>query len=184
VAVNALAGAATGFLTFLATDPQLRSIVFWLMGGMGAATWPALGAAAPFLLLGILLLPRLGRPLNLLALGEAEAGHLGVETERLRLVAIGLAALATGAGVAVAGIIGFVGLITPHLLRLAIGPDHRRLLPASALGGATLLVLADLVARTALRPAEVPLGIVTAAAGAPVFLYLIYRTRAQQGGWG
>jgi iron complex transport system permease protein len=184
VAVNALVGAATGFLTFLATDPQLRSIVFWLMGGMGAATWPALAAAAPFLLLGILLLPRLGRPLNLLALGEAEAGHLGVDTERLRLVAIGLAALATGAGVAVAGIIGFVGLITPHLLRLAVGPDHRLLLPASALGGATLLVLADLVARTVLRPAEVPLGIVTAAAGAPVFLYLIHRTRAQQGGWG
>ena len=184
VAVNALAGAATGYLTFLATDPQLRSIVFWLMGGMGAATWPALATVAPFLLLGILLLPRLGRPLNLLALGEAEAGHLGVETERLRLAAIGLAALATGAGVAVAGIVGFVGLIAPHLLRLAVGPDHRLLLPASALGGAALLVLADLAARTVVRPAELPLGIVTAAVGAPCFLYLIFRARAQHGGWG
>jgi iron complex transport system permease protein len=184
LAVNAMAGALTGFLTFLATDPQLRSIVFWLMGGMGAATWPAVAAAAPFLLAGTLLLPRLARPLNLLALGEAEAGHLGVQTERLRLTVIALAALVTGAGVAVAGVIGFVGLVTPHLVRLALGPDHRLLLPASALGGATLLVLADLAARTIVRPAELPLGIVTACAGAPFFLYLIHRTREQHGGWG
>jgi iron complex transport system permease protein len=184
LAVNALLGALTSFLTFRATDPQLRSIVFWLMGGMGAGTWPTLGMAVPFLAVALLLLPRLGRPLNLLALGEGEAGHLGLDTERLRLAAIALAALATGAGVAVAGMIGFVGLVTPHLLRLAIGPDHRMLLPASALGGATLLVLADLAARMAVRPAELPLGVVTATAGAPFFLYLIHRTREQHGGWG
>ncbi|MBI3973476.1 MAG: iron ABC transporter permease [Chloroflexi bacterium] len=184
LALNALLGALTSFFTFLATDPQLRSIVFWLMGGLGTATWRALTMVAPFLLIGTLLLPRFARALNLLALGETEAGHLGVETERLRWMTITLAALATGASVAVTGIIGFVGLVTPHLLRLALGPDHRLLLPASALGGATLLVLADLVARTVVRPAELPLGIVTAAAGAPFFLYLIYRTREQQGGWG
>jgi iron complex transport system permease protein len=184
IAVNALLGALTSYLTFLATDPQLRSIVFWLMGGLGSATWRTLGMAAPLLLAGVLLLPRLARALNLLALGETEASHLGMDIERLRWVAIALAALATGAGVAVAGIIGFVGLVAPHLLRLALGPDHRRLIPASALGGAALLVLADLAARTVARPAELPLGIVTAAAGAPFFLYIIHRTREQQGGWG
>jgi iron complex transport system permease protein len=184
LAVEAFLGAVTSFLTFLASDPQLRSIVFWRMGGLGAATWPAAMAAAPLLVLGILGLPRLARPFNLLVLGEAEARHLGVATERTRLIAIVLAAMATGAGVAVAGIISFVGLIAPHLLRLIIGPDHRTLLPASALGGASLLLLADLLARTVVAPAELPLGVVTAFGGAPLFVYLILRTRAAHGGWG
>jgi iron complex transport system permease protein len=184
LAIEAFLGAVTSFLTFLATDPQLRSIVFWRLGGLGAATWPAVLGAGPLLLVGILWLPRLGRPFNLLVLGEAEAAHLGVATERVRLAAIVLAALATGAGVAVAGIVSFVGLVVPHLLRLLIGPDHRALLPASALGGALLLLLADLAARTIVAPAELPLGIVTAATGAPFFLYLILRTRAAHGGWG
>lgn len=184
IAVEAFLGAMTGFLTFLATDPQLRSIVFWRMGGLAASTWPSVLAVAPFLLIGILLLPTLARALNLLVLGEAEAQYLGVATERIRLTAIALSALAVGSSVAAAGIVGFVGLVTPHLLRLVIGPDHRMLLPASALGGACLLLVADLAARTVVVPAELPLGIVTAAAGAPFFLYLILRTRAAQGGWG
>jgi iron complex transport system permease protein len=184
LAIEAFLGAATSFLTFLATDPQLRSIVFWRLGGLGAATWPAVLGAGPLLLVGIVALPRLGRAFNLLVLGEHEAAHLGVTTERVRLAAIVLAALATGAGVAVAGIVSFVGLVVPHLLRLLVGPDHRALLPASALGGALLLLAADLLARTIVAPAELPLGIVTAATGAPFFLYLILRTRAAHGGWG
>jgi iron complex transport system permease protein len=135
------------------------------------------------LLSAALLLQRLARPLNLLVLGEAEAFHLGVDTERVKLEAVVLAALATGAAVAMGGIIGFVGLVVPHVVRLLAGPDHRRLLPASALGGATFLVLADLGARTAVAPAEISLGVVTALLGAPLFLYLIERTRRAHGGW-
>jgi iron complex transport system permease protein len=117
-------------------------------------------------------------------LGDREARHLGLDTERLRFALVTLAALITGAGVAVAGIIGFVGLITPHVVRLLAGPDHRVLLPASGLAGAVLLLLADLVARTAVVPRELPLGVVTALAGGPFFLWLVQRTRAANGGWG
>jgi iron complex transport system permease protein len=184
VALNAIAGAATGFLIFAASDQQLRSIVFWSFGSLGGATWRAVLAVLAPIGGGLLLLPRWGRELNLLTLGEREARHLGVATERVRLTLIVLCALTTGAAVAVCGTIGFVGLVVPHLLRLLAGPDHRLLLPASALGGAALLILADLVARTAVAPAELPLGVVTALAGGPFFLWLLHRTRRQQGGWG
>jgi iron complex transport system permease protein len=181
IALNALAGAGTGLLTFLATDEQLRSITFWSLGSLGGATWRAVGAATPFLLLALLLAPRLALPLNLLLLGEAEARHLGVDVERLKRVVVTLVALAVGAAVAVAGIIGFVGLVVPHVLRLALGPDHRGLLPGSALLGAALLLAADLAARTVVAPAELPIGIVTALLGAPCFLWLLLRDRAQAG---
>jgi iron complex transport system permease protein len=184
LALEALLGAITGLLIQRATDPQIRSIVFWRLGSLGGGTWTAVLGAGPFLVLAMLALPRLARPLNLLLLGEAEAYHLGVNTERVKLVAISLAALATGAAVAFAGIVGFVGLIVPHLVRLSVGPDHRLLIPASALGGAVLLVLADLAARTLVAPAEIPLGVITALLGAPFFLYLIERTRRAHGGWG
>jgi iron complex transport system permease protein len=134
--------------------------------------------------LGLLVLPFFGRTLNVLVLGDREARHLGLDTERLRFALVTLAALITGAGVAVAGIIGFVGLITPHVVRLLAGPDHRVLLPASGLAGAVLLLLADLVAPTAVVPRELPLGVVTALAGGPFFLWLVQRTRAANGGWG
>ncbi len=183
VAVNATAGAAIGFATFMADDAQLRSLVFWSLGSLGGATWKAVGAAAPFLLTGTLLLTRFGRPLNLLALGEREARHLGLRTERTRLGVIALAALTTGAAVAVTGIVGFVGLVVPHLVRLVTGPDHRVVLVASAVGGALVLVLADLAARTLAVPAELPLGVVTGAVGGPFFLWLLHRTRRTQGGW-
>jgi iron complex transport system permease protein len=184
VALNAIAGAATSFLIYLADDAQLRTITFWTLGSAGGATWRGVAACLPFMLLGLLLMPRWGEALNLLVLGEREARHLGVETERVRLALIGLTALMTGAAVALAGTIGFVWLVVPHLIRLAVGPDHRWLLPASALGGATLLLLADLAARTVVVPAELPLGTVTALVGGPFFLWLLHHTRRRQGGWG
>lgn len=183
LALNALVGAGTGLLTYLADAAELRSIGFWTMGGLGGALWETLLAAAPGILLALLLAPRLGRALNLFALGEAEARHLGVATEGVKGGAVILAALATGAAVALTGPLGFVGLIVPHMVRLAAGPDHRLLLPASALGGATLLILADLLARTVAAPAEVPVGLLTAFAGGPVYLLLVLRARHQYG-WG
>jgi iron complex transport system permease protein len=175
VAVNALAGAGTAWFTFAATDAQLRSLTFWTLGSLGAASWASVLAAAPFLLVALVGLPRLARPLNAMLLGEAEAAHLGVSVARTRRAAVGLSALAVGASVAFVGVVGFVGLVVPHVVRLAAGPDHRTLLPASALLGASLLVLADLAARTVVVPAELPLGAVTAAAGAPFFLWLLRR---------
>ncbi len=144
---------------------------------LGGASWASLAAAAPFLLLGIAALPLLGRDLDALTLGEAGAEHLGVNVQRLKWAVVGLVALCVGAGVAAAGSIGFVGLVVPHLLRLAGGPSQRFLLPVSALLGAALLVLADLLARTLVSPAELPIGIVTALVGAPFFLYLLISER-------
>jgi iron complex transport system permease protein len=184
LAVSAIASAAIGFLLFTATDAELRSVVFWSLGSLGSATWSGVAGAAPFVLAGAVLMPLFARPLDLLLLGEREARHLGVDTERVRLAVITLAALATGAAVAVAGVVAFVGLIVPHLVRLAAGPGHRVVLPASALGGAALLLLADLVARTVAAPAELPLGVVTSLIGGPFFLWLLHRTRREHGGWG
>lgn len=181
IAVNALAGAATGLLTYLADDAQLRSITFWSMGSFGGATWNEVLLGLPFFLLALGLLPLLARALNALLLGEAEAMHLGFSVETVKTLVIALVALGVGASVALAGIIGFVGLLVPHLLRLALGPDHRLLLPGSALLGANLLLLADLCARTWVVPAEIPIGILTALLGAPCFLYLL---RKQQNGFG
>jgi iron complex transport system permease protein len=183
VAFTAIAGGIIGFLTFYATDTQLRNIVFWSLGSVGGATWDAAVPALIVSAAGALLLCQFGHSLNLLALGEREAFHLGVDTERVRVAVIVLAALVTGAAVAFAGIVGFVGLVVPHMLRLIIGPDHRRLLPATALLGASMVLIADLVARTIVAPAEMPLGVVTALAGGPYFLWLIHRTRRRQGGW-
>jgi iron complex transport system permease protein len=178
VAINALAGAGVGFLVFLATDQQLRDVTFWSLGSVGGATWRAVLAALPFCVVALVGLPRLAGALNLLLLGEAEAGHLGVRVERVKRATMVLSALGVGAAVAFTGLIGFVGLVVPHLLRLAHGPDHRHLLRNAPLLGAALLVLADLVARTVVVPAELPIGVVTAAIGAPFFLWLLLRERA------
>ncbi|MYF93178.1 MAG: iron ABC transporter permease [Gemmatimonadetes bacterium] len=177
IAINAVAGAITGVFTFVADDAQLRSLTFWSMGSLGGATWPAVAAAAPFTGLATLAVLRYARPLNALLLGEAEAGHLGCNVERLKRSVVLLVALSVGAAVAVAGIIGFVGLVVPHLLRLTLGPDHRFLLPGAALLGASLLLGADLIARTLVAPAELPIGIVTAIIGGPFFMYLLQRGR-------
>jgi iron complex transport system permease protein len=183
VALNTFAGAGTSLVTFIANDAQLRAIIFWSMGSLGSATWENVAAALPFILVGMAASLRWGNALNLMVLGEREARHLGIDTERLRVSVILLTALMTGATVAVAGIIAFVGLIVPHLVRLVAGPDHRVLLPASALGGALLIVVADLFARTVVSPLELPLGVLTALIGGPFLLFLMMRTRRAQGGW-
>ena len=177
IAVNALCGAGVGALVLFADDGQLRDLTFWTLGSLGGATWGALGVAAPLVGLTVAAAPWLARSLDALLLGEAEARHLGVPTERVKAVAVTLAALSVAAATAVAGLVGFVGLVAPHLVRLLLGPGHRALLPGAALCGAALLVLADLAGRTVLAPVEVPIGIVTAVAGAPFFLWLLMRAR-------
>lgn len=175
IAVNALAAAAVGLIVWGSSDAQLRSITFWRLGSLGAATWTTLALIAPFAALALLGLPRRAAQLNLLSLGEREAGLLGVHVPRLQLEVIVLSALAVAASVAFTGLIGFVGLIAPHLMRLVLGSDHRRLLPSSALFGASLLIVADTVARTVSAPAELPIGVITALIGAPVFLLILRR---------
>ena len=179
IALTALAGALIGLFTYLADDATLRMLTFWNLGSLGSASY---GRLWPLLLVtGIvaLWLPTRANALNALLLGESEARHLGFEVERLKRELVLCTALGVGAAVAAAGMIGFIGLVVPHLVRLLAGPDHRVVLPASALAGASLLLLADLVARLALQPAELPIGIVTALLGAPFFLYLLLRRRAR-----
>jgi iron complex transport system permease protein len=178
LAIAALANAGLGLLLFLADDRQLRDINFWLLGSLGGATWAKVGAIVPFLAAIGVAMPFIARGLDLLVLGETEAFHAGIEVERLKRICIVLVAAATGAAVSVSGVIGFVGLVVPHLLRLVIGPSHRLLLPSAVLLGAALLVVADTFARTLAAPAELPIGIVTATIGAPFFLYLLLRQRA------
>jgi iron complex transport system permease protein len=175
VALGALAGSLTGLLAFISDDRQLRDLTFWSLGSLGGASWTKLSVVAPIVLPLLFAVPLLARGLNALMLGEAEAYHLGIPVQRIKALAILLVALAVGASVAAAGVIGFVGIVVPHLIRLSIGPDHRLLLPLSAIGGAALLVGADIVARLVVVPAELPIGIVTAFIGAPFFLWLLLR---------
>jgi iron complex transport system permease protein len=177
IAINALAQAFSGFLTFYATDTQIRSLTFWKLGSLGGGSWSSVLTITPFILVPVLLFSRLARPLNALLLGESEAGHLGFDIEKIKKQTIVFVALAVGASVAFTGLISFVGLVVPHLLRLIIGPDHRYLLPGSALLGAILLLTADLTARTLVAPAEMPIGVLTAIVGAPFFLWLLLRDR-------
>ena len=177
IALNAVAGAAIGLLIFVSDDRALRDLNFWLLGSLAGATWDRLLIAAPLMLLPMAALPLLARPLNGLLLGEVEALHLGFDVERVKRFTVLLAALAVGASVALTGVIGFVGLVVPHLIRLTLGPDHRLLLPACLLLGATLLLFADLLARTLVLPAELPIGILTSCIGGPFFLWLLLRRR-------
>ncbi|GAA0363018.1 iron ABC transporter permease [Streptomyces blastmyceticus] len=183
IAVNAFAGALIGLFLFLADSAQVTQITFWQLGSLAQATWPKVLAVLPCAVVGLAVAPWFARKLDLLALGERPARHLGVDVERLRLVLVLVVALLTAAAVAVAGIVTFVGLLVPHLLRMAAGPGHRFLVPGSALGGALVLVAADLAARTAAQPAELPLGVLTALLGSPFFFWLLRRTRRRQGGW-
>lgn len=177
VAVNAISGAVIGLATFLATDSQLRSLSFWTMGSLGSASWKMLGITAVPCLLLLFVAPRMANALNAFALGEAEAGHLGVSGEKLKRRVILLTAVGVGTCVSMTGMIGFIGLVVPHLIRLMIGPDHRWLVPCSALLGGTLLVLGDAFARTLVAPAELPIGILTAAFGGPFFLWMLLSQR-------
>ena len=181
IALGALAGALTGILVYLADDTQLRDLTFWNMGSLAGASWAKLGASLPLILPVLLLSPLLARGLNALALGEAQATHLGIHVETVKRLAILGVAAAAGAAVAVAGGIGFIGIVVPHLLRLATGPDHRYLLPNAALLGASLLVGADMIARVIVSPAELPIGIITATIGAPVFLWILLKRRGLGG---
>ncbi|MEU1863299.1 FecCD family ABC transporter permease [Streptomyces gardneri] len=183
IAVNAFAGALIGLFLFFADNAQITQITFWQLGSLAQATWPKVLAVLPCALLGLAVAPFHSRRLDLLALGERPARHLGVDVERLRVALILVVALLTAAAVAVAGIITFVGLLVPHLLRMANGPGHRFLVPGSALGGAVVLAAGDLAARTVAAPAELPLGVLTALLGSPFFFWLLRRTRRRQGGW-
>ncbi|TBU82720.1 ABC transporter permease [Pseudomonas daroniae] len=177
IALNALAFACIGLFTYLADDATLRTLTFWNLGSLNGASYARLWPLLLVTLAVALWLPRRAQALNALLLGESEARHLGFAVERLKRELVFCTALGVGAAVAAAGMIGFIGLVVPHLVRLLVGPDHRVLLPASALAGASLLLLADLFARLILSPAELPIGIVTALIGAPFFLYLLLRGR-------
>jgi iron complex transport system permease protein len=177
VAIAALTGALTGLLTFTADDAQLRSIVFWMLGSLGGAGLNAVWVLLIAVPIPLIILLRMHKPLNALALGEDQARHIGVNAEAMKRMVVLCTALMVGATVALCGVIGFVGLVVPHMLRLAGGADNRFLLPASALGGAVLLCLADTLARTVAAPAEIPIGVITALCGAPVFLYLLVRRK-------
>ncbi len=181
IAINALTASLTGLLIFAANDAQLRTITFWTMGSLSGASWQSLAVMTAVSIPVGIAIAMSHRSLNALCLGEAEAHHLGLNVESIKRRLTIWVALGVGSVVALCGIIGFVGLVVPHLARLLVGPGHRMLLPASALLGAALLTLADLGARTVLSPQELPIGIVTALIGAPFFLGLILRERNR--GW-
>jgi len=181
-AVTAIGGAGIGFFIFISDDAQIRDINFWMLGSISGANWRALAPAAALVSVGIVGLLCFARALDALSLGEADAHHLGFEPERVKRRLVVCAALATGASVALTGVIGFVGLMTPHIVRMLFGPSHRALLPASALLGGALMLAADAIARSVAQPAELPIGVVTAAIGGPFFLWLLARGRAH-GGW-
>lgn len=178
IALTALASSAVGLFTYLADDATLRTLTFWNLGSLNGASYQRLWPLVLVATAVALWLPRRAQALNAMLLGESEARHLGFEVESLKRELVFCTALGVGAAVAAAGLIGFIGLVVPHLVRLLAGPDHRVLLPASLLAGASLLLFADLIARLALAPAELPIGIVTAFIGAPFFLYLLLRGRA------
>ncbi|MET3495892.1 FecCD family ABC transporter permease [Variovorax boronicumulans] len=179
IAINALASAGLGLLSVMATDEQLRSLQFWLLGSLGGARWSAVLLVCGAVFLSCWAAGSLASPLNAIALGEAQAALLGVDVERTKRRAVVITAVAVGAVTATTGIIGFIGLIAPHWVRMVAGPDHRIVLPASALLGAALVLAADTVARTVMAPAELPLGVLTAFIGVPMFLLMLRHFRGR-----
>ena len=175
VAIAAFAGAMTGLIAFVSDDRELRDLTLWTLGSLAGASWPKVIAVMPFAILILIAIPRLMRGLNGFLLGEAEAFHLGINVEATKRFVVVTTAACVGAAVAVAGVIGFIGIVVPHFVRLIAGPDHRIVLPASALAGGALMVTADIIARMLVRPAELPIGVVMAAIGAPIFLHLVLK---------
>ena len=175
VALAAMASSFIGIVAYVSEDRQLRDLTFWSMGSLGGANWVKVAALAPVTAILVAAAPFLSRGLNALALGEAEAFHLGVRLQRLKAAIVFLVAMTVGASVAAAGVISFVGIVAPHAVRLVVRPDHRALLPPSVAVGAILLAGADVLARTLVSPAEMPIGVLTAAIGAPFFLWLLMR---------
>lgn len=174
VAVSYTLSALTSFVLVFDRE-SMTSVVFWMMGGLGGRSWEHVGVLAAMLAAGSVIPLLFSRELDLMLLGDERAGQLGVSVERFKVLALASASLVVAGAVAVSGLIGFVGLMTPHMVRLVVGPRHRLLLPASVLAGAIVLVLADLIARVVLAPVEIPVGIVTALAGGPFFLWLLLR---------
>ncbi|MHA7272172.1 FecCD family ABC transporter permease [Arthrobacter sp. TMT4-20] len=183
IAVNAVGGAIIAFMTFLGDAAAREQIIFWQLGSLNGTRWEHVAIVGPITVIGIALAILFTRKLDLLSLGEKPAHHLGLNVERLRIQVIVLVAILTSAAVAFAGIIAFVGLVVPHIIRLMVGPGHRILLPASALGGALLLLIADTSARTMVPYADLPIGMLTSLVGGPFFFWLIRRTRRGAGGW-
>jgi iron complex transport system permease protein len=179
IAINALAGALTGLVTFVADDQQLRNITFWMLGSLAGASSETVIAVAPFILIPLFLLPFMGKALNAFALGEIQAGQLGLKIARIKRDVVILSTMAVGAAVAVSGIIGFVGLLIPHTIRLLIGVDNKHVLPASAMAGALMLTLADMLCRTVISPVELPIGVITALLGTPLFLYILIKDKKE-----
>ncbi|MCD4533931.1 iron ABC transporter permease [Nocardioides sp. cx-169] len=183
IAVNAVAGAGLALLMFLGDTQAREQIVFWQLGSLNGSRWSYIWVVGPIAAIGILASFVGARSLDLLALGERQARHLGVHVERLRVMMIVVVALLTAAAVSFCGIVAFVGLVVPHLLRMVTGPGHRVLLPASMLAGALVLVVADMGARTLVAHADLPLGMLTSLVGGPFFFWLLRRTRRTAGGW-
>jgi iron complex transport system permease protein len=183
IAVNAVAAAGLALMIFLGDTQAREQIVFWQLGSLNGSRWEYVRVVAPFVAVGLVGAMLMARKLDVLALGDRAARHVGIDVERLRLVAIVLVALLTAAAVSFAGIIAFVGLVVPHLIRMLVGPGHRVLMPASALAGAVLLLGADLIARTAVTGADLPIGMLTSLVGGPFFFWLLRRTRKTAGGW-
>lgn len=181
IAISALAGAINSFFSFIADNHMLRQISLWQMGSLSSASWPRVIMAASLFGALFLWIPRYSTALNAFLLGESEARHLGIDVDRIKVQIIIVVALAVGLCVALTGTIAFVGLITPHIVRMLIGPDHKGLIPCCMLAGAILLMIADAVSRFILAPGELPIGVVTALLGAPFFLSLLYRQRANLG---
>ncbi|WP_222939977.1 FecCD family ABC transporter permease [Erwinia persicina] len=177
IAINALCGAAVGVLSWLSTDQQLRQLSLWGMGSLGQAQWPTVLVCASVVVPCMVLVQRLAIRLNLLQLGEEEAHYLGVDVARTQRYLLVFSAFLVASAVAVSGVIGFIGLVVPHLMRFWLGGDHRWLLPSSLMSGAILLLLADTLARTLVAPAEMPVGLLTSLIGGPWFLWLILRRR-------
>ncbi|WP_341229023.1 iron ABC transporter permease [Nocardioides salarius] len=183
IAINAMTSAGLAFLLFLGDQQAREEIVFWTLGSLNGSRWEYVAVVAPLAGAGLVAAVLLTRQLDLLALGDRAARHVGVDVERLRLGVIVVVAVLTAAAVSFCGVIAFVGLVVPHLVRLVAGPGHRLLVPASALGGAVLLVLADLAARTAVAYADLPIGMLTSLVGGPFFFWLLRRARRSAGGW-
>ncbi len=183
IAINAFAGAGLAFMLFVADSGSREQIVFWQLGSLNGSRWSEVIIVAVVGVVGTVIAVLLGKRYDLLALGERNARHLGVDVEHLRVGSIVLVALLTGVAVAFVGIIAFVGLVVPHVIRMAIGPSHRPLIVASAFGGGALLVYADLLARSVVPGADLPIGLLTSLVGGPFFFFLLFRQRRQSGGW-
>ncbi len=180
IAIGALAGAITGLLIYLADDTQLRDLTFWGLGSLNGATWIKVYFLCPFILISIFISLFLGGSLNALSLGETTAKHIGISTKKLKNISIIIVAASTGSAVAFSGGIGFIGIIVPHLIRQIQGPDHRFLIFNSALLGAIILICSDMISRIIVQPSELPIGIVTALIGSPVFLWILFNFKSMK----